>query len=178
MAKFNQEKSISANSNGIIISYGDAKKHQFMRYETPSHVNKIQTEGTVKYQKIEEPIKFNPTQKDLFSKVVYGFKAFTKQEIEAMNERKRINVTVTYTKAQRILSKWKQQIAFGKLDKLLLSLFHNSLIIRQMSGITGQLDNIPKDEQVSFKDLGVNQNQIANKLIEFGLLPQNFYQLT
>lgn len=177
MARFNKEKSVSANSQGIIISYGDANKHQFMRYETPSHIKKIQLEGTVKYQKVDEPIKFNPTQKDLYSKVVYGFKAFTKEEIASMSERKRINVTVTYTKAQRLLSKWKQNLAFSKLDALLLFLFPNSPIIKEMSEVTGHLEDVPKEDYISFKDLGIHQGHIADKLIEFGLLPQNFYQL-
>lgn len=177
MARFNQNKSVSANSNGIIVSYGDANKHQFMRYQTPSHVSKIQIEGTARYQHIEEPTKFNPTQKDLFSKVVYGFKAFTKEEVEAMSERKRIDVKVRYTKARRILSKWKQDIAFSKLDKLLLFLFPKSSLIKEMSEVTGHLDDVPQEDQISFKDLQINQRQIADKLIEFGLLPQNFYSL-
>ena len=63
MAKINTEKSISANSNGIIISYGDANKHQYMKYETPTYVKKIQLEGTVKYQKIEEQIKLSLNKK-------------------------------------------------------------------------------------------------------------------
>ena len=63
MAKFNSEKTISANSNGIVISYGDANKHQFVNYQSKNaHVSKIQTEGTVKYQKIERQIKFTPKQ--------------------------------------------------------------------------------------------------------------------
>lgn len=180
MARINLNKTVSANSNGFIISYGDANKHQFMRYGiTPAHVKKIQIEGTVKYQRVEEPqpIIFNPVQKELYSRVVHGFKAFTKEEIELMPERKRIAVKVNYTKAQRILSKWKQEIAFKKLDGFLLSLFPKSSIIKEMSEVYGQLEDIPREDQISFKDLKINQNQIANKLIEFGLLPQNFYQL-
>lgn len=178
MSKINPCKTVSCNSNGIVISYGDAKKHQYMTYETPAHVKKIQLQGTVKYQKIEEEVKLNPKQKDLYSKVVYGFKAYTKEEIATMSERKKINVTVTYTKAQRILRNWKQDIAFKKLDDFLTFLFPRSPIIKQMTGITGHLDKIESKDEISFKDLGIKQGQIANKLIEAGLLPQNFYQLT
>ena len=69
MSKTNVNKTISCNSNGMIISYGDANKHQFMRYETPSHIKKIQLNGTVKYQKIEE-FKLSPKQKDLYAKTI------------------------------------------------------------------------------------------------------------
>jgi hypothetical protein len=177
MAKFNKEKAISCNSNGIVITYGDANKHQFMRYETPSHIRKIQLEGTVKYQKIEEEFKLTPKQKDLYSKVVYGFKAYTPSEITAMSESKKINVTVTYTKAQRILRHWKQDLTFSFIDKLLLTMFPKSPIVSQMCKINGHLDTIAKEDEISFKDLGVSQQQVVNKLIEFALLPKNFYQL-
>ena len=177
MTKINTEKSISANSNGIIISYGDAKKHQYMNYETPAHVRKIQLEGTVKYQKIEEDVKLTPKQKDLYSKVVYGFKAYTAEEIKSMSERKKTNVTITYTKAQRILRNWKQDITFKRLDNLLMFLFPNSPIVKQMTAVDGHLDVIEPKDEISFRDLEIKQVQIANKLIEVGLLPQNFYQL-
>lgn len=178
MTKINTEKSISANSNGIIVSYGDANKHQFLKYETPAHVKKIQLEGTVKYQKIEEPVKLSPKQKDLYSKVVYGFKAYTKEEITTMSERAKINVTITYTKAQRILNNWKQDLTFSFIDKLLLKLFPKSPIVNQMCQTQGHLHDVVKEDEISFKDLGINQKQIVNKLIEFGLLPKNFYELS
>jgi hypothetical protein len=177
MAKNNQNKTISCNSNGIVISYGDANKHQFMNYQTPAHVKKIQLEGTVKYQKIEKQTKFSPKQKDLYAKVIYGFRAYTKEEVAQMSERAKINVTVTYTKAQRILRNWKQDITFSNLDRFLLALFPKSPIVKAMCNTTGHLDEIAKEDEISFIDLGINQDAIANKLIEFGLLPQNFYQL-
>ena len=178
MTKINTEKSISANSRGIIISYGDANKHQYMTYETPAHVKKIQLEGTVKYQRIEEDVKLTPKQKDLYSKVVYGFKAYTKEEIAAMSERKKMNVTVTYTKAQRILRNWKQDITFSFIDKLLVALFPKSPIVSQMCSTEGHLEDYSKEDEISFKDLGINQQKIIDKLLEFELLPKNFYELT
>lgn len=173
----NQNKTISCNSNGIVISYGDANKHQFMKYETPVHTKKIQLEGTVKYQKIEEQIKLSPVQKDLFNKLIYGFKAFTKEQIDGMNEQARLSVTINYTKAQRILRRWKQDITFSKLDDLLLYLFPNSPIIKQFTSIQGHVDDVNKEDEISFIELGIRQDAIVNKLIEARLLPINFYKL-
>lgn len=178
MARNNQNKTVSCNSNGIVISYGDANKHQFMRYETPSHIKKIQLEGTVKYQKIQEEFKLSPKQKDLYSKVVYGFKAYTKEEVANMSERAKINVTVTYTKAQRILRNWKQDLTFSFIDKLMMSLFPKSPIVKAMCDTTGHIDDVSKEDEISFKDLGIKQEQIISKLIQFSLLPKNFYELT
>jgi hypothetical protein len=149
-----------------------------MTYETTNYVKKIQLEGTVKYQRIEEQVKLSPKQKDLYSKVVYGFKAYTKEEIAAMSERKKMNVTVTYTKAQRILRNWKQDITFSFIDKLLVTLFPKSPIVSQMCSTEGHLEDYSKEDEISFKDLGINQQKIIDKLLEFELLPKNFYELT
>lgn len=174
----NQNKTISCNSNGMVISYGDANKHQFMRYETPSHVKKIQLHGTVKYQKIEEEFKLTPKQKDVYAKTVHGFKAYTKEELNSLSEQARIDVTVTYAKVQRILRNWKQDITFSNLDRFLLSLFPNSPVIKAMCTTTGHVDDISKEDEISFKDLGIKQKDIIAKLIQVELLPKNFYELT
>lgn len=178
MSKTNVNKTISCNSNGIVISYGDANKHQYMKYETPAHVKKIQLHGTVKYQKIEEGIKLSPKQKDMYAKVVYGFKAYTKEELNSMSERAKINVTITYTKVQRILRNWKQDITFSNLDRFMLALFPNSPVVKAMCATTGHIDDVSKEDEISFKDLGIKQEQIIAKLMEVELLPKNFYQLT
>ena len=49
----NPHKTVSANSKGIVVSFGDVNKHKFIKYE-PTAVEQIQLYGTVKYQKIEQ----------------------------------------------------------------------------------------------------------------------------
>jgi hypothetical protein len=174
MTKFNEQKSISANSNGIVVSYGENNKHQFMRYD---FIKKIQQEGTVKYQKIEENVlKLSPKQQDIYSKVVYGFTAYSIHEINVMTEEQKRNVKITFTKAQRILRNWKQDITFTNVDNFLLALFPNSKIVKHLANTKGHLDEL-EDETFSFKELGLKKIDIINKLLEVGLLPKNFYQL-
>jgi hypothetical protein len=168
----NCEKTISATTHGIIVSYSDAKKHMFVGYERPKYVKKIQLEGTAKYQNIDN---FTPSQRELFMSTVYGFSAFTKNEIEAMSKTKKFKIKVAYTKANRILNRWKQEIINEGIDSLLISLFSNSPVIKKFTAVKGYDDNIICS--ISFKELGINKKQIANKLIEYGILPVNFYQL-
>ena len=179
MARNNQNKTISCNSNGMIISYGDANKHQFVRYEktTPSYVKKIQLQGTVKYQQMEKTPKLTPKQNELFSTLLYGFKMFSKEQIKQMPERNKIDIKIKYTKAQRILSRWKQNLTGSFVDGLLLSLFPNSPVVKQMCSVKGYINDVSKEDEISFEDLGVSDEQIVNKFIECKLLPQNFYQL-
>lgn len=165
------EKSISANSKGLIVSYGDLNKIGFVKYEV---VEKIQLSGNTKYQEMVKY--FTPQQKDLYQKVVYGFKAYTPEEISSMSEKTKINVTVTYTKAQRILTRWKQDILFSNVNNILALLFPKSKIVKQLIETTGYTEE-DKENFISFKQLGISQEKIAEKLIEFGLLPKNFFQL-
>lgn len=181
MSKINSEKTISANSHGIIISYGDAKKHQYVGYENnSSHIKKIQQTGTAKYQKLEEdPSKtFNIKQKALYSEAMYGFKAFTAEEMQNMSEKKKLSVTITYTKAQRILNRWKQSMLFEGIDSMLNAIFPKSPVIKQFTDVKGYNDDVPKREEISFKDLGISQKSVIDKLMEYNILPENFYSLT
>lgn len=175
MARNNQNKTISCNSNGIVISYGDANKHQFMKYETPAHVKKIQLEGTVKYQKIE--VKFSSKQKDLLNKTLYGFNAYSRDEVRQMSEATRMDISKRYSIVQRVLNNWKQDLTFSFIDKLLLSLFPKSPVVKAMCETKGHISDVPKEDEISFEDLGITKQAIADKLMEYGLLPQNFYQL-
>jgi hypothetical protein len=172
----NSNKTVSANSKGIVISYGDVNKHMFTHYESRySFINKIQVEGTSKYQHSETK-HFTLLQQEMYNKIVYGFSAYTKEEIQQMSKTSKFNITVTYTKAHRILNRWKQELINEKIDSLLMKLFPNSPIIKQMTAVKGYDDNLTVN--TTFKDLGITREAIANKLMEYGFLPNNFYQLT
>jgi hypothetical protein len=171
----NSDKTISANSKGIIISYGDVNKHMFSSYNRSEYVSKIQLEGTKKYQKIDV-IVLNDVQKNLYHKIVYGFSACTKEELTAMSKSKKFKMTIAYTKAHRILNRWKQEVINENINSLLMKIFPNSPVVKQMVSVNGYDDTIDCSH-IHFKDLGISRKQIINKLIEFELLPSNFYQL-
>lgn len=172
MSKINQEKTVSANSKGIVISYGDVNKHMFTRYPV-EHVRKIQLHGTVKYQTIEK--EFTPIQEDLYQKLVHGFSAYTREELSIMSKTKKFKISVSYTKAHRILNRWKQEIVNEAVDSFMSRLFPHSPVVKQFINVKGYDDNL--ESVFTFKELGVSKKDIANKLIEFGLLPQNFFNL-
>jgi len=169
----NSNKSVSANSKGIVISYGDSNKHMFVNYQTPQHVEQIQIYGSKR--RTEDTIVLNSKQKDLFQKVVYGFSAYSKEEMANMSNAKKFKVKMTYAKAHRILNRWKQEIVNETVDTLFLTLFPKSSITKAMISEKGYDDSL--DCVISFKELGVSKKSVLNKLIEFGLLPKNFFNL-
>lgn len=173
MSRNNQNKTISCNSNGMVISYGDVNKHQYVGYSP--YVSKIQLEGTTKYQKVD--VVLNPKQELMYQTLIYGFDIFTKEELSKMPERRKVNIKIGYTKAQRILQKWKQDMIFESLDSLLLSLFPKSSVVKSLVKTKGNSVDVPKEDYITFKEVGISDRQIINKLIENNILPQNFYQL-
>jgi hypothetical protein len=170
----NSEKTISANSKGIIITYGDVNKHMYTSYGN-SYVKKVQLEGTSKYQNVQTH-SLTPTQKELYFKIVYGFSSFSNEELASMSKTKKYKVLTNYTKAHRILNRWKQEIINESVNNIMSKLFPNSPVVKKMLSVNGYDDTLDCSH-MSFKDLGISRKQIIDKLIEFSLLPQNFYQL-
>lgn len=169
-----QEKTVSAVTNGMIISYTDAKKHKFVKY-----VRDIQTKGTVKYQKIQRE-EFTPLQEKIYCRTLLGFEAYTEKELSKMTEKQKLDIKLNFTLVHRMLKRWKQDLIFNSIDNLLLSLFPKSSVAKAFANTKGYLQSneISKEESLTFKDLGISEKNIADKLIEYNFLPQNFYQLT
>lgn len=174
MARYNQNKTISANSKGMIVSYGDANKHQFIGYDRQVSTSFRNVQETKRHIK---PFQFSPKQKELFYQVIDGFKCFTKQEVQQMSEKQKMLISVRYTRAQRILRNWKQDVIFTELDNMLLAVFPKSPLIKKFVNVKGHVD-VPKEDEITFNEIGITHEQIANKLYDCGLLPRNFYQLT
>jgi hypothetical protein len=171
----NPHKTVSANSKGIIVSFGDVNKHKFIKYE-PTGVEQIQLYGTVKYQKIEQ-VGFNPIQERLYAEALYGLNFYTAEELKAMPAEKKRSIMVLYTRVQRMLNRWKQEIIWKQVDSLLISLFPRSPIIKFLS----ENEYYDRDLEctLTLRDLGItSETIIAEKLIQSKLLPYNFFKLS
>lgn len=171
----NPHKTVSANSKGIVVSFGDVNKHKFIKYE-PTAVEQIQLYGTVKYQKIEQ-VGFNPMQERLYAEALYGLNFYTAEEIKEMPAEKKRSIMVLYTRVQRMLNRWKQEIIWKQVDSLLISLFPRSPIIKFLS----ENEYYDRDLEctLTLRDLGITDERIiAEKLVQFKLLPYNFFKLS
>lgn len=166
-----QEKAVSAIKNGVVIYYNDAKKHKFVKYDYS-----LLTEKEKVYQRVQEK-PLSSTQEYLYSKLLYGFNIYSQEELDAMSQQTRNEIRFNYTKAHKLLNRWKQEVLFTKLDDLLLSLFPKSPVVKQFTDVKGFIDDVPVNEEISLKEAGLTRDEIINKLIEFKLLPTNFYQL-
>lgn len=170
---FNPNKTVTANSKGIVISYGDESKLRYVPYKS-KQVTDIQMFGKVKYQTLDKPV-LNRTQRKLYSEVLYGIKAYEQTEIMALTQKDVLRITSVHRRVQHFLNRWKQEIMDSKVNHLLSKLFPNSPAAKTVCSIKGY--NRAYTAKYTFKDLGLTQEAVASKLIEMGFLPKNFFEL-
>ena len=169
---YNPNQTASANSKGLILSFRDTNKHSFISYEIDG-VSKFQSD-LPKYQEFENPV-FNTIQQKIYGEAVYGLNFFTEKQIIKMPAEKKHFIIQTYNKVQKILNCWKQDVANEKVDRLLLNLFPNSRITKALVKTKGYDESIKIKH--TFKDLGLSQLNIAKKLVDSKVLPENFFNL-
>jgi hypothetical protein len=167
-------KTISANTKGIVVSFTDVNRNTYIPYSNKYVIEK-QLEPKPKYQHIEQSV-FNVQQQKIYALSIYGLSVFSKEEVQKLAPEEKTKIIRNYTRIQSFLNKWKQELAEAKVNNLLLSLFHNSKIIKDFCSVNGY-DKDHKDFH-TFKELGLTQQVIAKKLVEQKLLPKNFFQLT
>jgi hypothetical protein len=100
----NPNKTISANSKGITITFGDVNKHRFVYYNNNNDVvKKIQQKGTVKYQTVEE-FGFNKIQQKLYAEAVYGLKVIPNEVLMEMRVEAIRKIQDTHRKAKEVIN--------------------------------------------------------------------------
>lgn len=171
----NPNKTISANSKGITINFGDVNKHKFVYYNNNNEVVKrIQLNGTTKYQSIQQP-EFNKIQERLYTQAVYGLKAIPNEVLMEMRVEAIRNIQSIHTRAKHVINNYKQEQSNSMVDSFLSKLFPKSPIIKQMLNVKGTdpMIKVP----ISLKDLKITKHMLAQKLVEFKVLPENFFNL-
>jgi len=170
---YNPNKTITANSKGIVISYGDSGKPRYLAYKCKA-VEKIQLYGTVKYQELDQPV-LNRTQQKLYGELIYGLKLYKPEELATISKKDKLKIAYLHRKVQHFLNKWKQEIIDSEVNSILTKLFPRSKFVKDMCAVKSY-DRAYTDRH-TFKELNLSPDKIANKLIEAGFLPRNFFQL-
>jgi hypothetical protein len=119
---------------------------------------------------------FNPNQNFLYKRAMFGITMYTEAEQAEMSDAKKQRVIKAHRKTQFILNSWKQEIIIKFSNSLLGHFFKDHPFLNPFWENT---DPDPKFVcTLSFKDLGINKKDIIDKLIDCGILPINFYQIT
>ena len=135
----------------------------------------LQGAPTQRYSLGDDTPRYSPYQNFLYQRALYGLKIYTAEELRLMNKEKRKRIERVHKRTQNILNLWKQTklIDFGKA---IFGMFHNSTLAHDIMATYNEPD--PNFLcAVSFRELGINKEDVINKLLQNGLLPKNFYTL-
>jgi len=147
----------------------------------------LQTQGNSQYMK-HGAISFTEKQNELYSRLLKGLKYYSKEELYAMNSNKKNRIKKSHKKAQDLLNVWKQELMillsnsiFEQYDlkesrTIVKEDEPNECIKLKLSDIFGDTDPNFKCT-LTFKELGLNKEIIANKFVENRLLPADFISL-
>lgn len=154
-----------------VLVYGPAQREIAHRSVA---VKNIQLYGQAKYQELETPV-FNRKQQRLYAEVVYGITMYTEAELSRIPGNVKYDIIQRFKKAQVVLNEWKQQIVEQSVNKFLENIFPKSSTVKVFNSIQGADATLKC--KLPFKELGINQQMIAEKLVSTGMLPKDFFQL-
>lgn len=127
-----------------------------------------------KYQEFEKD-KYSTYQNYLYKRALYGLDSLSVEELNTMCSKKRSRIVNVYNRGQLVVNKYKHQVTKQLTDKLLGSLFPNSLLISEIIKYE-DIDNNYKNT-LTFKDLSIEKDLIVDLFMTEGILPKNFLSL-
>jgi len=118
---------------------------------------------------------YSQYQNYLYKRALYGLDALSEQELATICSKKKQRIVNVYKRAQVTLNKFKQQVTIQYSNFVFKTLFPNSPITSILLADT-EIDESFKNT-LTFKELGINKDQIITIFINEGILPKNFLSL-
>jgi hypothetical protein len=118
---------------------------------------------------------YSQYQTYLYKRALYGLDALTQQELATMCSKKKQRIINVYKRAQVALNKFKQEVTIQYSNFIFKTLFPNSPITEFLMA-DNETDEKFKNT-LTFKDLGINKEQIISIFMAEGILPKNFLSL-
>jgi hypothetical protein len=150
------------------------------RYQYSGKLEKYQQEGSKHKNKryvVYEIDEFNQYQNFLYRRALFGLKVYKPEEVKTMYKAKKERIEKVHLRAQKELNLWKQSLTNKVFNAIFAKYFPKSPFANELITKYGEVTDPKYKNKIEFKDLGVKKKDIVNKLINLGVLPQNFYEL-
>lgn len=160
------------------------KRYQSLSELELSSEKRYQNLSRTSYQ---DTIYLNDYQYKIYNVAIHGLSTYPKKELHKLPFQQKKKISIFYTKAQRVLNLWKQEIInerFHQLFTLQFNKFSHNPFNKVFSGT--KICNIDRINQLSdpdfivnitFDKLKITREQIIYKLIAEKVFPENFFQL-
>lgn len=129
----------------------------------------LQTQGNSQYMK-HGAISFTNKQNELYGRLLKGLKYYSKEELYAMNSKKKTKIKNANKKAQSLINLWKQELMFS------LDLKYSQLIDRaiEIANAPKEASKLPVHKGTLTKELKFNPKEEFPFLFGVGLLKKLF----
>lgn len=169
-----ENKSITVTKDKMTVNYHDTKKH-FTYYIGKDHPTREITLFGKSYKESKagdaKTDFLTPEQRELFNDLVYAPHTMSKSEINKLPLIKKYRVKVLSKQVEKVLTKWKNEIVYQKIDSLLLKLFPKSSLVKQIVNIGhDDVEDLYKTD-ISIHSM-VSEREIAQYLSHKGLFPK------
>lgn len=170
----NPNKAVSAKPYGVIISYTDSRKHHNLYYE-PSILTNKQLYNAEQIQSLKDQY-YNSKKFTLLSQALYGYRTYTKAELNEMSQEQLDSIKLFYNKAQKVINRLKNEKMQVKLNSFLTKIFFKSTLAKQIANFNAHEELYYKNN-MSFHELGISMDQVVSRLIKANVLPRNYHSL-
>lgn len=128
-------------------------------------------------KKSHSRVHYSDHQNFLYNRALHGLSMYKPEEVVIMNPEKRKKILQIHKKTQKILNLWKQEIVNICANKLFTDIFPDMEITKCLVECYGTQGDPEYINNMSFKSLKINKEQIISYLIEKKILPKNFNEL-
>lgn len=121
--------------------------------------------------------KLNQYQVFLFKRVLHGLNVYTPDKQKQLNWEKKRRISKVWKRGQKVINAWKQTICNKKASAYLKKTFKHSPLALYIASIPAEETLDDYTNTFSFKDLGINYEDVILKFMSVGLLPNNFFTI-
>ena len=125
-----------------------------------------------------EYIKLNPYQHFLFKRVLHGLNVYKPEEVTKLHWDKKRRITKVWKRGQREINAWKQTLCNKRINAYLKKTFPHSPLALFIANIPAEETLDDYQNKMTFKDLGINYEDLILKFMSAGLLPNNFFTVS
>jgi len=122
--------------------------------------------------------KLNPYQHFLFKRVLHGLNVYKPEEVTKLHWDKKRRITKVWKRGQREINAWKQTLCNKRINAYLKKTFPHSPLALFIANIPAEETLDDYQNKMTFKDLGINYEDLILKFMSAGLLPNNFFTIS
>ena len=122
-----------------------------------------------------EQDRYSLYQNYLYKRALYGLDALEEKELATMCSKKKQRIINVYKRSQTVLNSFKQKLTIEYTNNLFKNFFPKSKITKELVE-SNDVDEKFKNT-LTFKDLGIEKQDIIAIFIAEGILPKNFLDL-